>query len=106
MTEAKVFCNGCSRKVITKQHQVSCTTCQARFNKPCTNICNKQYQENSKENFPYMFLRRQSNTYPFFDQSNSDVLLINSGFYNFRFSSDTNIFPDENIKSFLQSVTP
>ena len=53
-----------------------------------------------------MSLRCQSNTFPFFDQSNSDVSLINSGFNNFRSSSDTNIFQDENVKSFLLSVTP
>ena len=48
-----------------------------------------------------MCLRCQSNIFPFFDQSNSDVSLINSGCNNFRFSSDTNIFPDENLKSFF-----
>ena len=42
-----------------------------------------------------------SNTFPFFDQSNSDVSLINSGFNNFHFPSDTNIFPYENPKSFF-----
>ena len=47
-----------------------------------------------------MCLRCQSNIFPFFDQSNSDVSLINSGCNNFRFSSDTNIFPDENLKLF------
>ena len=48
-----------------------------------------------------MCLRSQSNIFPFFDQSNSDVSLVNSGFNNFCFSSDTNIFPDENLKSFF-----
>ena len=48
-----------------------------------------------------MCLRYQSDIIPFFDQSNSDVSLINSGFNNFRFSSDTSIFPDENLKSFF-----
>ena len=48
-----------------------------------------------------MYLQRQSNTFPFLDQLNSDVSLINSGFNNFRFSSDTNIFPDENLNSFF-----
>ena len=48
-----------------------------------------------------MCLRSQSNIFPFFDQSNSDVSLVYPGFNNFRFSSDTNIFPDENLKSFL-----
>ena len=46
-----------------------------------------------------MCLRCQSNIVPFFDQSNSVVSLINSGFNNFGCSSDTNIFPDENLKS-------
>ena len=40
-----------------------------------------------------MCLRCQSNTFPFFDQSNSDVSLINSGF--------KNIFPDGNLKLFF-----
>ena len=34
------------------------------------------------------------------------VTLINSSFNNFRFSSDTDIFPDENFNSFLLSATP
>ena len=56
----------------------------------------------SRQNIPYMCLRCQSNIFPFFDQSNSDVCLINSGFNNFRFSSNTNIFPNENRKSFFR----
>ena len=51
-----------------------------------------------------MYLRCQSNTFPFFDQLNSDVSLINSNFINFRLSHDKNIFVDENLKTFLQSV--
>ena len=43
----------------------------------------------------------QSNIFPFFDQLNSDVSLINSGFSNFHFSSDKNIFLDENLQSFF-----
>ena len=39
-----------------------------------------------------MCLPCQSNIFPFFDQSNSDVSLINFGFINFRFSSNTNNF--------------
>ena len=48
-----------------------------------------------------MCLQCHSIIFPLFDQSNSDVSLINSGFNNFRFSSDTNIFPDENLPSFF-----
>ena len=48
-----------------------------------------------------MCLRCQSNTIPFSEQSNSDISLVNSGFNNFLFSKDTNIFPDENLNSFL-----
>ena len=44
-----------------------------------------------------MCLRCQSNTFPFFDQSNSGGSFVNFGFSNFRFSSATNIFPDENL---------
>ena len=51
-----------------------------------------------------MCLRCQSNIFPFFDQSNSDMSLINFGFNNFRFSGDTNIFPDENLKSFFTNL--
>ena len=100
----KCLLDDCSKNVKTKQHQVSCTTCQARSHKLCININNKQYQEISKQNIPYMYLQCQSNTFPFFDQLNSDVSLINSNFINFRFSHDKNIFVDENLKTFLQSV--
>ena len=48
-----------------------------------------------------MCLRCQSNIFPLFGQSNSHVSLINSGFNNFRFSSDTNLFPGENLTSFF-----
>ena len=48
-----------------------------------------------------MCLRCHSNTFTFFDQPNLDVSLINSDFNSFRFSSDTNNFPDENLKSFF-----
>ena len=48
-----------------------------------------------------MCLRCQSNTFPLFDLSNLDVSLTNSGFNNFRISRDTNIFPDDNRKSFF-----
>ena len=51
-----------------------------------------------KQSIPYICLRCQSNIFPFLDQSNSECL-INPGFNSFRFSSDTNIFPDENLKS-------
>ena len=40
-----------------------------------------------------------TNIFPLFDKSNSEVSLINSGFNNFCFFSDTNIFPDEDLKS-------
>ena len=52
-----------------------------------------------------MCLCCQSNTFPFSEQSNFDISLIDSGFNNFRFTKDTNIFPDENLNSFLQGVT-
>ena len=100
-TVTKVFCDLCSRKVKTKQHQVSCTSCQSIIHKICTNLNNEQYREIKKQHFPYMYLRCQSNTFPFSEQSNSDISLINSGFNNFLFSKDTNIFPDENLNSFL-----
>ena len=48
-----------------------------------------------------MCLRCQPNTFPYFDQSNPDVSLINSGFNSFLFSSYTNIFPDKNLRSFF-----
>ena len=43
----------------------------------------------------------QSNNFPFGNQANSDISQLNSSFDNFSFSSDTNIFPDENLKHFL-----
>ena len=52
-----------------------------------------------KKNIPDMCFRSQSNRFPFSDQSSSKVYFTNSGFNNFCFSSDTNIFPDENLKS-------
>ena len=67
----------------------------------CANLNNKQYREIRKQHFPYMWLRCQSNTFPFSEQSNSDISLINSDFINFLFSKDTNIFPDEYLNSFF-----
>ena len=49
-----------------------------------------------------MYLRCQSNTFPFFDQSNSGGSFVNFGFSNVRFSSATNIFPDGNLNSFFR----
>ena len=46
-----------------------------------------------------MCLRCRSNTFPFSEQSNSDISVINSGFSNCLFSQDTNIVPDENLNS-------
>ena len=46
-----------------------------------------------------MWLRCQSNIFPFPEQSNSDISLINSDFSNFLFSKDTNIVLDENPNS-------
>ena len=46
-----------------------------------------------------MCLRCQLNTFPFSEQSDSDISLINSDFNNFLFFKDTNIFQDENLNS-------
>ena len=48
-----------------------------------------------------MCLRCQSYTYPFSEQSKSDISLINFGFNNSLFSTDTNILPDENLNLFF-----
>ena len=48
-----------------------------------------------------MCLRCQSNTFPFSEQSNSNISLINSAFSHFFFSKDTNIVPDQNLNSFF-----
>ena len=48
-----------------------------------------------------MCLSCQSNTFPFSKHSNFDLSLLNSGFRNFEFSNDTNIFPDEYLKLFF-----
>ena len=89
-----------------QQKSKSETTRHAWHGFSINNINNKLYQEVSKESILYICLQCQSNTFPFFDKSNSDVSLLNSGFNNFRFSSDTNIFQGENLNNFLQSVTP
>ena len=52
-----------------------------------------------KQHFSYICLNFQSNVFPFFEQSNSDISLINSGFNSFLFSNDTNIFLDSNLNS-------
>ena len=52
-----------------------------------------------------MCLRYQSDTFPFSEQSNLDISLINSGFNNFLFSKEANIFQVKIETHFLQSVT-
>ena len=64
------------------------------IHKICTNRSNGQYRGIKKQCFPYICLCCQSNTFLFSEQSNS-------GFNNSLFSKDTNIFPDENLNSFL-----
>ena len=100
-TVTKVFRELCSRKVKTNQHQVCCTSCQAIIHTICTKLITERYREIKKQHFPYMSLRCQSNTFPFPEQQNSDISLINSGFNNFFSTKDTNIFPDENLNSFF-----
>ena len=113
LTVSKVFCDGCSIKLKTKQHQISCTTCQARCRKLCTNISNKLYQVISEQNIPHMCSRSKSYAFPFLDVSifhsyisNSDVFIINTSFSNFHFAIDTNIFQDENLKLFFRKCNP
>ena len=60
-------------------------SCQPIIHKICTNLNSEQYRERKKQHFPYMSLRSHSNTFSFFEQSNSDISLINSGFNNFLF---------------------
>ena len=52
-----------------------------------------------KKIFPYIFLHFESNNFPFANQSNSDISLLNSGFNDFTFSGDK----DENLNN-LSSV--
>ena len=52
-----------------------------------------------------MCLLCQSNTFPFSEQSNSDISRINSGFTNILFPKDNKTFPDENLNSFLTILT-
>ena len=93
----KVFCGGCSRNVKSKQQQVSCTTCQARFQKLCSNITNIQNQEISKQNIRIcVYDVNQIRFHSLINQTR--MSLINSGFNNFRFSSGTNIFLDEDFE--------
>ena len=49
-----------------------------------------------------MCLCCQSNTFSFSEQSNSNIFLIYSGFSNFLFSKDTNIFPDQILNFFTE----
>ena len=60
-----------------------------------------------------MCSRCESYTFPFLDVSifhsyisNSDVSIINTGFSNFHFAIDTNIFQDENLKLFFTKSNP
>ena len=74
---------------------------QAIIHKICTSLNNEQYRKIKKQLLLCMCLLCQSNTFPFSEQSNSNISLINSGFNNFLFSKDTNIFPDENLNLFF-----
>ena len=56
-------------------------------------------QNNEKKYFPYIFLHFESNNFPFANQSNSDISLLNSGFNDFTFSGGK----DENLNN-LSSV--
>ena len=52
-TVTKVFCDLRSRKVKTKQYQVSYKSCLAIIHKIYTNLNNEQYCEIKKQYFPY-----------------------------------------------------
>ena len=52
-----------------------------------------------------MCLSCQQNTFSSSKQSNSNLCLLNSGFHNFLFSSDT-ILSDEDLKSFFTECNP
>lgn len=43
-------------------------------------------------------LKLSIKAFPFSKQRNFDLPLLNSGFHDFEFSSDRNIFPDEDFK--------
>ena len=74
---------------------------QAIIHKICASLNNEQYRIMKKHLLMYMCLLCQSNTFPFSEQSNFNIFLINSGFNNSLFRKDTNIFPDENLNLFF-----
>ena len=97
----KAFCDYCSREVKRKQHQVSCTSCQAIIHKICTNFNSEKNRDLKNQLFPYMRLGCQSNTFPLSKQKNSDISLISSSLSNFPFSQNANIFPDVKLNSYF-----
>ena len=88
-TLTKLFCDLCSRKAKTKLYQISCTSCQAIIHKICTNLNDEKYREIKKQRFSFKVYVKP-NTFPFSEQSNSNISLINCGFNNFIFSKDIN----------------
>ena len=100
MTVSKVFCDKCSRKIKSKQKQVECSHCKKTFHKLCTNLNNSQYRSVSNSN-NFICLNCQIEIFPFSNQNNSNLSLINSGFHNFQFSDSTNIFPNDDLKNFF-----
>ena len=97
----KTFCDHCNRRVKPKQQQLSCAVCKCKVHKQCTSLTNAQYRKIRDKNVPNICLPCRSDIFPFSDQSNNDISLINSGFNNFEFSDNMNVFPDENLKSFF-----
>ena len=82
-------CEKCSRKIKAQQKQVTCAICEHLFHKLCIELKNSVYCKISFNNIPYFCLQCQSEIFPFFNQSNSDLALLNLGFNNFNFSNDS-----------------
>ena len=61
----------------------------------CTTENNVEHLKITKQSFQYICLHCQLNNFPFANQANTNI----SGSYNFTFFNDTNIFPDENLKT-------
>ena len=96
-------CHKCCRKIKAKQKQVSCDICHQHFHKLCIDLNNSTYRKIFNNQIPYFCLNCQAEIFPFFNQNNSDLSLLNSGFNNFNFSSNSKIVPNESLKSLFNT---
>ena len=96
-------CHKCCREIKAKQKQLSCDICHQHFHKLCIDLNNSTYRKIFNNQIPYFCLNCQAEIFPFFNQNNSDLSLLNSGFNNFNFSSNSKIVPNESLKSLFNT---